>query len=105
MTKPENKSGMRCPQFRDKCSKVCHTCELWIPLAVTDKATGVTSETWRCTQVWHAMMMVQVGQDVHQGAAATESLRNVIASGLARTRPAVTGHADYQKQVTIQPGD
>lgn len=71
-----------CPYWRKRMSSVCPTCIKWIRIRGTCPNTGREVEGFQCSDVAQFMGTLEVSQQVRQGAAATESMRNVVAKAV-----------------------
>jgi len=74
MAKPVNESGNYCPLWRKACGKVCHTCELWHPLEVTEN--GKVYLKWRCGFIWPTEIQAISNHKIDGMGRATEQMRN-----------------------------
>ena len=69
-----------CPYtgHKKECSKLRDRCPKWLHFVGTDPNTGQPVDTFDCADRWIVRMQMDIAKEVRQGAAATESLRNVI---------------------------
>lgn len=84
MQKPIASKGTNCPLWRRDVSKVCHTCEWYVSVKGKHPQSEEMIDQWACAIAWGPMMMINVAQQAHQGAAATEGLRNELVSQIRR---------------------
>jgi hypothetical protein len=75
---PHGPADRVCPLHRKAMSKVCHVCPLWAQLRGRHPQTGDEIDEWNCSLAMLPALLVNNAQEVRQGAAATESLRNII---------------------------
>ena len=76
---PRSPDGLWCSRWHKPMAKVCHTCNLWTHLALTDHNTGNRVDEWRCAEAWTPLLLIEIASKAHSGAAATESFRNEMA--------------------------
>ncbi|KKL48000.1 hypothetical protein LCGC14_2329920 [marine sediment metagenome] len=69
-----------CPYtgHKKECSKLRDRCPKWLHFIGTDPNTGQPVDTFDCADRWIVRMQMDIVKEVRQGAAATESFRNVI---------------------------
>ena len=69
-----------CPYTGHKklCSKLRDKCPKWIFFAGKDPNTGQEVMNYDCADRWQVRMMMEIAKEARQGAAATESFRNVM---------------------------
>lgn len=78
-SKPRRPAGMYCPLWRKDVSKVCHTCDWWQSLPVTDATNPmVVREQWACALVLSVIAQRSMHAAIDGVQAATESFRNVV---------------------------
>ena len=82
MSKPHAPKGSFCPLWRKDVSKVCHTCEWFTQVRGRNPQSEVVLDQWGCAIAWGPTLLINAAQEARQGAAATESSRNVMV-GLA----------------------
>ena len=80
-----------CPYTGHKklCSKLRDMCPKWLHFIGTDPNTGHHVDTFDCADRWLIRMQMEIAQQVKQGAAATESFRNVMLELNKGTSPEV----------------
>ena len=81
-SKPVAPAGMLCPMFQQDVSEVCHKCNLYAPLRVQKIENGapVVFDDWDCAHNHARIVGRDIGQAVHEVAAATEQARNKYAA-------------------------
>ena len=69
-----------CPYTGHKklCSKIRDMCPKWVFFIGKDPNTGQEVQQYDCADRWQIRMMMEIAQEARQGAAATESFRNVM---------------------------
>lgn len=77
------KQGKFCPLIKKDCKELA--CSWYTQVRGKDPQTGGDVDEWACAVTWLPMLTINTAQQVRQGAAATESLRNEL---LARMTPA-----------------
>lgn len=75
---PHGPAHLYCPDWKKPMSKVCHTCPLWVQMRGKNPNTGDDVDRWNCAKAFMPLLQVEIAKEVRQGAAATESFRNVI---------------------------
>lgn len=89
--KPEG--GIFCPLMKEMCHngwtesmgladeklKTKPSCVRWVGVFVKRGVDAPMEEVFDCADRWHVDMLQQVAQEVYQGAAATEQVRNHVA--------------------------
>lgn len=70
--------GKFCPLIKADCLQL--GCSWFTQVRGKNPQTGAEVDEWACAVAWMPLLTINVGQEVRQGAAATESLRNVVAS-------------------------
>ena len=68
--------GTHCPLLDKKC--IQFKCVLWTQLRGTHPQTGQEVDEYSCAIAWLPMLLIENAKEVKQGAAATESFRNVM---------------------------
>ncbi len=93
MTYPDYK----CPHtaFKKKCSSLRNDCPKWVHLLGVDPNTGQPVDIFDCKDRWDSRMQMEIAKEVRQGAAATESFRNVMLE-LSKGTPAEVIEAKAQ---------
>lgn len=100
--KPRRLPGSYCPLWRKDVSKVCHTCELYTALPVTERGNPANEFTnWGCA-FNHALTISRDFGAIADGTQkATEQLRNYIAKGVG----AMTGAIAQRNGSTLIEND
>jgi len=80
---PHAAKGLICPLHKKDVSKVCHTCPFWTQVRGTNPNTAEPVDNWQCAIAWLPILLIENAQQARQAGAATESLRNLMASGFA----------------------
>ena len=75
---PRGPDNLYCPDWKKPMSRVCHTCPLWIQVRGKNPQTDAEIDAWNCAKAWLPTLLVENSQQTRQGAAATESLRNLL---------------------------
>lgn len=60
-------------------SSIRPRCHKWVGVFVNDPRAGQVREIFDCNEQWGTDLLQQVAQEVYQGAAATEQVRNQVA--------------------------
>ena len=68
--------GTFCPLIKEDC--IQFKCIFWTQLRGTHPQTGQEIDEWDCAVKWLPMLLIENAKEVRQGAAATESFRNVM---------------------------
>ncbi|MBW8036115.1 MAG: hypothetical protein FVQ79_10920 [Planctomycetes bacterium] len=68
--------GTHCPLLDKEC--IQFKCVLWTQLRGTHPQTGQEVDEYSCAIAWLPMLLIENAKEVKQGAAATESFRNVM---------------------------
>lgn len=98
-------SGKFCPLIKKDC--VGLQCAWFKQVRGTNPQNGADVDEWDCAIALLPMLVISTAQEVRQGAAATESLRNhvVDASGAARQARLVDGLApSLPSTITLDGG-
>lgn len=69
-------TGKFCPLIKKDCKGLA--CSWFTQVRGTNPQSGAEVDEWACAIVWMPMLTINTAQEVRQGAAATESLRNEI---------------------------
>ena len=80
---PRGDEDMVCPLHKASMDTVCHKCPLWQSVKGRHPQTGADLDQWACAIAILPMLMINVAKETREGAAATESLRNVVDRGHA----------------------
>jgi hypothetical protein len=75
-SKPINRSGMKCPRWRQPVSECCHECELYTQIIGIHPTTGDYIDKWMCATVANVQVTIDAGKQAMVGAATTQALRN-----------------------------
>ena len=90
---PPGPENLVCPLHKEKMSKVCHKCPLWIALRGTNPNTGKEVDEWQCSLATLPMLLIENAQQARSAGAATESMRNEIVKRMDRpTIQLIEGH-------------
>lgn len=65
-----------CPLIKERCKKL--GCNFFIKISGSHPQTGDSIEEWDCTFKWLPILLIENSKEVRQGAAATESFRNLM---------------------------
>ncbi len=77
MNIPHGPDHLYCPFWRQKMSKVCHTCPMWQMLRGVHPQTGEPiPDEWNCALAHSTKLMIENSQQQRQTGAAVESFRN-----------------------------
>lgn len=68
--------GTFCPLLKEEC--IQFKCVFWTQLRGTHPQTGQEIDEYNCAIAWLPMLLIENAKEVRQGAAATESFRNVM---------------------------
>ena len=68
--------GTHCPLLDKKC--IQFECVFWTQLRGTNPQSGEEIDEYSCAIAWLPMLLIENAKEVRQGAAATESFRNVM---------------------------
>lgn len=74
-------------------SKRCPSCVKWIKIRGLNPNTGEEVDGFQCSDVAQFLGTLEVSQQVRQGAAATESMRNTVAKAV--TTNVIIGERAY----------
>lgn len=66
--------GKFCPFIQKDCIGL--ECSLFTHVRGTNPQSGQEVDEWACAFAWMPMLLINTAQEVRQGAAATETLRN-----------------------------
>lgn len=78
MQKPRGPKDQSCPLWRKSMEKVCHACPWWVQVRGKDPQRDIEIDEWNCAIAWGPTLAINTAQQARQGAAATESFRNVM---------------------------
>ena len=81
---PPGPENLVCPLHKEKMSKVCHKCPLWVALRGTNPNTGQDVDEWQCSLATLPMLLIENAQQARSAGAATESMRNEIVKRMDR---------------------
>ena len=68
--------GTHCPLLDKEC--IQFKCVFWTQLRGMHPQTGQEIDEWSCAIAWLPMLLIENAKEIKQGAAATESFRNVV---------------------------
>lgn len=91
MQKPVAAKGTYCPLWKKDVSKVCHTCEWFVPVKGKHPQSEEIIDQWKCAIAWGPMLLINAAHQAHQGTAATEELRNTLVSQVRRAAQIAKG--------------
>lgn len=78
------KTGNFCPLLKKDCIGLA--CSWFIQVRGTNPQSGQEVDEWACAIAWMPMLLISTTQEIRQGAAATESFRNEMATASAKAR-------------------
>ncbi len=95
-----------CPQWRKKCIKVCHTCELWGPIRIVDPMSpnGAEIDKWMCAFNRVAALELANLQAQRQTKATVQELRNDVDKQNAHAMVGAISHLNTKMQRVIDGG-
>jgi len=76
--RPIANKGFMCPLYKQDVSKVCHKCEWYTLIRGKHPLSEEIIDQWGCAVRWIPTLLTGVAQETRQGAAATESFRNIM---------------------------
>ena len=79
MQRPIGPEYLVCPLHKKSMDKVCHKCPMWQCVQGTHPQTGERIDKWDCSLALLPMLMINAAKEAREGAAATESFRNLVA--------------------------
>ncbi len=68
--------GTHCPLLDREC--IQFKCTLWCLLRGKNPQTNVELDEWACAISWLPILLIENAKEVREGAAATESFRNIM---------------------------
>ncbi len=68
--------GTLCPLLKEEC--IQFKCAFWTQLRGTHPQSGAEIDEWSCAIAWLPILLIENAKEIKQGAAATESFRNVM---------------------------
>jgi hypothetical protein len=68
--------GKFCPLIKKDCIGL--QCSWYVQVRGTNPQSGQEVDEWACSIAWLPMLLINTAQEVRQGAAATESVRNEV---------------------------
>ena len=68
--------GTFCPLLKEDC--IQFKCVFWTQLRGTHPQSGAEIDEWSCAIAWLPILLIENAKEIKQGAAATESFRNVM---------------------------
>ena len=68
--------GTHCPLLDKDC--IQFKCAFWTQLRGTHPQSGIEIDEWSCAVAWLPILLIENAKEIKQGAAATESFRNVM---------------------------
>lgn len=78
MQVPHGPDDRYCPFWRQKMSKVCHTCSLWTLLRGKNPQTEEMIERWDCSLAHLPTLMLEAAQQSRQAGASTDKVANEV---------------------------
>ncbi|MGV8870624.1 MAG: hypothetical protein ACOH2S_27260 [Janthinobacterium svalbardensis] len=75
-------TGKFCPLIKKDCLGLA--CSWFTQVRGTNPQSGAEVDEWACAIVWMPMLAINTAQEVRQGAAATEELRNQMADATVK---------------------
>lgn len=98
--------GKFCPLIKKDCIGL--QCSWFILVRGTHPQNGQEVDEWACAVAWQPLLQINTAQQVRQGAAATESLRNELVTGLgtaAQTQMAAAALASAAGKMSLENND
>ena len=86
--------GKFCPLIKKDCLQL--GCSWFAQVRGKNPQTGADVDEWACAIVWMPLLTINTAQEVRQGAAATESLRNDVVAGRAGTAVGLAALSDTE---------
>lgn len=83
--------GKFCPLIKKDCIQL--QCSWYTQVRGTEPQSGKEVDEWACAIAWMPMLLINTAQEVRQGAAATESLRNQMVDASDANRKAAAAIA------------
>lgn len=88
-------SGTTCPILKKNC--IQFECIFWTQLRGSHPQTGKEIDEWDCAIKWLPMLLIENAKEVRQGAAATETFRNIMFRLAAGESPEqIAGSSNYK---------
>lgn len=84
---PRGPEDRYCPFWKQKMSKVCHTCPMWTQVRGVNPQTGADLDRWDCAHAIMPMLMVEQAGATRRNQAAIESMRNDIVVRMDNPNP------------------
>lgn len=73
---PHGSPDLICPLHRQKMSKVCHTCPMWMCVKGKNPQTGEDVDDWNCALVWGPLLAVQQAKEAYAVSRELNQMRN-----------------------------
>ncbi len=86
--------GTHCPLLDKEC--IQFKCVLWTQLRGINPQTGEEVDEYSCAIAWLPMLLIENAKEVKQGAAATESFRNIMFRLSSGETPAQIMKSEYK---------
>lgn len=75
---PHGPDDLKCPLWKEKMSKVCHSCPLWVLVRGKDPQTNADVDRWDCALSFIPMLQVQTIQAHLRTTASVDELRKEV---------------------------
>ena len=92
-------SGKFCPLIKSDCIGL--QCNWFTQVRGTNPQSGAEVDEWGCAIKWLPMLLINTANETRQGAAATESFRNVMVAASETALKAQLAIANLQSPSTI----
>lgn len=93
-------NGKFCPLIKKDCKGL--ECSWFTQVRGTHPQSGAEVDEWACAIAWMPILSINTSKEVRQGAAATESLRNVIVGAAAAPHTTSIGLNHQHTQHAIE---
>lgn len=105
MQRPIATPGTKCPLYRKDVSKVCHTCEWFVPIKGQHPQTNEHIDRWGCAMAWAPILAINVAKEVSGSKDATEAFRKeMVTVGKAIVAQAAHARVSHTTQNVLPNG-
>ena len=99
---PRGPEDRFCPFWRQKMSKVCHTCPMWTLLRGKNPQTEEMIDRWDCAIAHTPMLMLEVAQANLQNRASTDKVATEVRNSAAAVAAEVKKFHDKMVDMNLK---
>lgn len=90
--------GAKCEEVKEEEGRqILYRCPWYILVRGTNPNTGEDIDDWNCAIAWHPILQIETSKEVRQGAAATESFRNIMFRLASGESPEQIMRSEYKR--------